>query len=140
MVYYKVVKTMIDVLGLAEVNIYTVVRYYDFLELIIRDQSSLFTSKFWFLLCYFFGIKCKLSTTFHLQANGQIERIAKWKNISKLLLIKSRIIKKSFYLWGNLYIIILKIWVSAIHLSSLIVDTIVAFFLRMTSIPAQSFA
>ncbi len=34
----------------------------------------LFTSKFWSLLCYFLGIKKKLSTAFHPQTNGQTER------------------------------------------------------------------
>ena len=31
-------------------------------------------SKFWSSLCYFLGIKKKLSTTFYLQTNGQTKR------------------------------------------------------------------
>ena len=46
MVYYKVVKTTIDALGLAEVIIEVVVKHYGFLESIISDRDSLFNSKF----------------------------------------------------------------------------------------------
>ncbi len=34
----------------------------------------LLISKFWSLLCYFLGIKKKLSTAFHPQTHGQTER------------------------------------------------------------------
>ena len=74
MVYYKPVKITIDALGLAEVIIDVVVRHHGLQDLIVTNKSSFFTSKFWSLLCYFFDIKERLSTTFHLQPNGQIKR------------------------------------------------------------------
>ena len=43
-----------------------VVRHHGLLDLIVTNQGSLFTSKFWSSLCYFFGIKRRLSTAFHL--------------------------------------------------------------------------
>ena len=74
MVYYEPVKVTIDTPGLAEVIIDVVVRYHGLLDSIISDRGAIFTSKFWSLLCYFLGIKRKLSTAFHPQTNGQTER------------------------------------------------------------------
>ena len=65
MVYYKSVKITIDALGLAKVIINVVIRYHGFSDLIVTNQELLFNSKFWSLLCYFLGIKRKLSTTFY---------------------------------------------------------------------------
>ena len=73
-VYYKPVKITIDTLDLAKVIIDVVVRHHGLPDSIITDQGSLFTSKFWSLLCYFLGIKKKLSTNFHSQTNGQTKR------------------------------------------------------------------
>ena len=58
MVHYKPVKITINALGLVEVIIDVVVRYHGLLDLILTDRGSLFTSKFWSSLCYFFSIKC----------------------------------------------------------------------------------
>ncbi len=74
MVHYEPVKVTINAPGLAEVIINVIVRHHGVLESIIIDRSSLFTSKFWFLLCYFLGIKRKLSTAFYPQTDGQTER------------------------------------------------------------------
>ncbi len=65
MVYYELVKVIIDVPALAEVIIKAVVEHYSLLNSIVSDQGSLFTSKFWFSLCYFLDIKQKLSTAFY---------------------------------------------------------------------------
>ena len=73
-VHYVLVKIMIDIPGLVEVIINVVVRYHGVLESIVIDQGLLFTSKFWSLLCYFLGIKKKLSTAFYPQTDGQTER------------------------------------------------------------------
>ncbi len=74
MVYYVPVKVTIDALVLAEVIIDVVVRHHGVPESIVTDRGSLFTSKFWSSLCYFLGIKRKLSTAFHPQTDGQTER------------------------------------------------------------------
>ena len=57
MVYYKPVKIMINTPSLAKVMIEVVIWYYNFLGIIITNWGSIFTSKFWLLLYYFFKIK-----------------------------------------------------------------------------------
>ncbi len=74
MVHYVPVKVTINAPGLAEVIIDVVMCHHGVLESIVTDQGSFFTSKFWSLLCYFLGIKRKLSTAFHSQTDGQTER------------------------------------------------------------------
>ena len=74
MVNYKLVKVTIDAPGLAEVNINVVVRHHGLLESIVSNRGSVFTSKFWSSLCYFLGLKQRLSTAFHPQTNGQTEK------------------------------------------------------------------
>ena len=74
MVHYKPVKVTINAPSRAKVIIDVVVRHHGVPESIVTDQGLLFTSKFWFLLCYFLGIKKKLSTAFHPQTDGQTER------------------------------------------------------------------
>ena len=74
MVHYEPVKVTIDAPGLAEVIIDVVVRHHGLPDSIVTDRGSLFTSKFWSSLCYFLGIKRKLSTAFHPQTDGQTER------------------------------------------------------------------
>ena len=51
-----------------------VVWHYSFLDSIMSNSGLFFISKFWSLLCYFFGIKQRLSTAFHTQTNGQIKQ------------------------------------------------------------------
>lgn len=91
MVYYKPVKTTIDAAGLAEIIINMIVRHHGLFELIVCDWDELLFLKFWCLLCYFLGIKQKLSTAFSPQTNGQTKR---QNSITKaylcVLLIKSR--------------------------------------------------
>ena len=74
MVHYEPVKVTIDAPGLAEVIINVVVRHHGLLDSIISDRGAIFTSKFWSLLCYFLGIKRRLSTAFYPQTDGQTER------------------------------------------------------------------
>ena len=50
------------------------IKHYDLSNLIITNQELFLNSKFWLLLCDFFGIQQKLSITFYLQINGQIKR------------------------------------------------------------------
>ena len=74
MVYYKPVKVIINALYLINVIIDKVVRHHGLLNSIVIDQKLLFTLKFWLLLCYFLGIKQKLSITFYLQMDGKTKR------------------------------------------------------------------
>ena len=74
MVYYKLVKITIVAPSLAKVIINVVVRYHGLSNLIITNWGSLFTLKFWSLLCYFFSIKRRLFNAFHPQMDGQTKR------------------------------------------------------------------
>ena len=71
MIHYEPAKITIDAPGLAKVISDVVVWHYGLLESIMSDRDSLFTLKFWLLLCYFLDIKQKLSTAFYSQTNGQ---------------------------------------------------------------------
>ena len=71
MVYYEPVKVTIDAPGLAKVILDVVVWHHGLLDSIVSDRGSLFTSKFWLLLYYFFGIRRRLSTAFHPQTDSQ---------------------------------------------------------------------
>ena len=73
-VHYKPVKVTINAPGLAEVIIDVVVRHHGLPDSIVTNRGSLFTLKFWSSLCYFLGIKRRLSTAFHPQTDGQTER------------------------------------------------------------------
>ena len=72
--YYELVKVTINALGLAEVILNMVVWYHNLLDSIILDKSSLFTSKFWLLLCSFLDIKQRLLTAFYPQTDGQTKK------------------------------------------------------------------
>ena len=74
MVHYKPVKVTLDAPGLAEVILDVIVRHHGLPDSIVTDRGLLFTLKFWSSLCYFLGIKRRLSTAFHPQTDGQTER------------------------------------------------------------------
>ena len=74
MVHYKSVKVAIDAPGLAEVIIDVVVWYHNLPDTIVTNRSLLFIFKFWSSLCYFFGVKRRLSTAFYPQTDGQTKR------------------------------------------------------------------
>ena len=74
MVHYEPVKVTIDAHGLAKLIIDVVAGHHGLSDFIVSDQGSVFTSKFWSSVCYFMGIKRRLSTAFHPQTNGQTER------------------------------------------------------------------
>ena len=73
-VYYKPVKVTIDAPGLVEIIINVIMRHHGLSDSIVTNRRSLFTSKFWSLLCYFLDIKRKLSTALHSQTDGQTKR------------------------------------------------------------------
>ncbi len=74
MVYYEPVKVTINAPALVEVIIEAVVQHHGLPDSIVNDRDSVFTSKFWSSLCYFLGIKRKLSTAFYPQTDGQTQR------------------------------------------------------------------
>ena len=74
MVHYELFKVTINAPGLAEVIIDVVMRHHGLPDLIVTDRGSLFPSKFWSSLCYFLGIKQRLSSAFDPQTDRQIKR------------------------------------------------------------------
>ncbi len=56
MVYYELVKVIIDAFGLAKVILDIVVLHHGLSNLIGSDWGLVFTLKFWLLLCYFLEI------------------------------------------------------------------------------------
>ncbi len=73
-VYYKLIKITIHTPDLVKVIMDMVVQHQSLFNSIVSDWSLVFSSKFLLSLCYFLEIKQELSTTFHLQINGQIKR------------------------------------------------------------------
>ncbi|XP_053563243.1 tyrosine--tRNA ligase, cytoplasmic isoform X1 [Bombina bombina] len=55
-----------------------IVRLHGVPSIVISDRGSQFTSRFWKSLCLSLGIKHQYTTSFHPQANGQVERINQW--------------------------------------------------------------
>ena len=140
-VYYNAVITTIHIWKLADVIIDIVVRHYSFPESIISNSSSMFNSKFWFLLYNFFDINPRLSTGFYLQTNTQTKRQPSsieaylWdfvnqekNNWAKLMLI------------AEFHIIMPRMQVTVIHFSNWILDIILIFFSMMMQILTQSLA
>ena len=74
MVHYEPVKVTIDAPRLAEVTIDVVVQHHGLSNSIINNRGAIFTSKFCSLLCYFLGVKRRLSTAFHPRTDSQTER------------------------------------------------------------------
>ena len=74
MVYYKTVKITLNLPRLAEVIIDVVLCHHGLLDWIVTNKGFFFISKFCLLLCYFLGIKQRLSIAFHPQTNGQTEQ------------------------------------------------------------------
>ena len=52
MIYYKSIKVIVDITGIAIIIINIIIRNYDLLDIIVINQKSLFTSKYWLLLYY----------------------------------------------------------------------------------------
>lgn len=67
LMYYKLVKTKIQITDQVRIIIDVIVKYYSLPELIISNQGSLFILKSQSLLDNFLGIKWRLSTAFYLQ-------------------------------------------------------------------------
>ena len=52
-----------------------VIRLYGILDSIVSDRGSIFTSHFWKSFASMMDLKCRLSTAFHPQTDGQTERM-----------------------------------------------------------------
>ena len=72
--YYKLDKVTIEAPELAEVILNVVVWHHDLSDSIVTDRGFLFTLKFWSSLCYFLGIKRRLSIAFSPQTDSQTKR------------------------------------------------------------------
>ena len=137
MVHYKLVKITINALGLAEVIIDVMVWYHSLLDSIITNRSSLFTSKFKSLLCYFFDIKRRLSTTFHLKLTAkQSGRSELWRLTSELLSTSSGMTGPGSYRWLSLHILMPKTSALVTHRLNSTAAIILAFFLKKIPILA----
>ena len=98
MVHYVPVKVTIDTPGLAKVIINIVVRHHRVPESIMTDQGLLFTSIFWFSLCYFLGIKKSYLQPFTLkQMARRKEKTAQWRRTSEHSSIGSKTIGQGYY-------------------------------------------
>jgi hypothetical protein len=61
--------------GLANLLIIHIYSRYGILKGIVSDRGSLFISKFWATFCHYLAIKRKFSIAYHLQTDGQTERV-----------------------------------------------------------------
>lgn len=61
--------------GLAQVFIETVYKFHGLPSHIVSDRDPLFTSQFWRDLMKTIGVQHQLSTAYHPQPDGQIERV-----------------------------------------------------------------
>ena len=66
MVKYFPIRETIAALQLAELFCNEIVKQYSTPRSIVTDRRSIFTSEYWFTLCYYMKAKRKLSTVFHL--------------------------------------------------------------------------
>lgn len=69
-VYYELVKINIKNLGLAKFMIDVIIWHHGLVDFILSDYDSVFISKFWLSLYYFWKIKQRLFTTFHPQIDS----------------------------------------------------------------------
>lgn len=74
LVHYELIKVTINTLELAKVILDMGIQYHDMADLIITNKNSLYITKFWSLICYFFDIKQRLLTAFHFQIEGQTKQ------------------------------------------------------------------
>jgi transposase InsO family protein len=59
----------------AQMFIDYVIRLHGILDSIVSDRGSIFTSQFWTVLSKTLDLKKRLSTAFHPQTDGQVERM-----------------------------------------------------------------
>ena len=74
MIRYISIKKTIDVAQLTEIFFEEIVLRFDMSDDIVSDRGSVFTSAFWFAVCFHAKIKRRLSTAFHPQTDDLTER------------------------------------------------------------------
>ena len=74
MVYYKLVKIIIDARRLAKIIIDIIIHQYSLPDSIVINKGSFLYLKFWPSLCYFLSIKHWLFIVFYLQTNGKTKK------------------------------------------------------------------
>ena len=65
----------LNIISLARLIDRQIYSRYEVLRDIIKDRNPLFISKFWSEFCDVTEIKCKLSTAYYPQTDGQTERV-----------------------------------------------------------------
>src|SRR2546430_17277913 len=73
MAKYFPIRETIAAPQLVELFCNEIVKQYGTLRSIVTDRGSIFTSEYWSTLCYYMKAKCKLSTAFSPQTDGQTE-------------------------------------------------------------------
>ena len=74
MAHYVPCRKDIQAEGLADIFLREVVRLHGVPRSIVSDRGPILTSKFWSTLCYYLGVRRKLSTAYYPQTDGQTER------------------------------------------------------------------
>jgi len=74
MVHYIPCRKTITAAGLAEIFLRDIVRLHGVPLSIVSDRGPILTSNFWSTLCYYLGVRRRLSTAYHPQTDGQTER------------------------------------------------------------------
>ena len=77
MAHFILVKTTYTSAKLTKIYMTRIVCLHGVPRTIISDRGTQFTSKFWHQLHQTLGTRLEFSTTFHLQMNGQTERVNK---------------------------------------------------------------
>ena len=73
--YFILGKTIDDALAVANKFTHEIFRLHDFLEIIISDRDSKFTSNFWKAIFEATGTQLSFNIAYHPQIDGQTERL-----------------------------------------------------------------
>lgn len=73
--YFIPVRDTYKASEIAQVFMKEVVRVHGFPKKIISDRASIFTGRFWTSFCGALQTQLNFSTTYHLETNGQTERV-----------------------------------------------------------------
>lgn len=71
-IHYKIVKMIIDMMSQAKININMIIKYKQFLDIIVSNKNVQYISKFLLSLCYLLRIKQKRFIIFDFYINSHI--------------------------------------------------------------------